>query len=75
MTANLEQPMETKEPRTYTLIQLAELTGLSYRTTADLAARGEFPGMIRFGRRVMFKREAIDQMLRFVERGDSQQVA
>jgi excisionase family DNA binding protein len=53
----------TPQPRTYTVAEVAELFGLHPQSVYAAAARGELPAM-RFGRRWVFPREAIDAMLK-----------
>ena len=51
------------ERRTVSLPQVAVELGLGRRTVYALARRGELPGVIRLGRRVVMRRAALDALL------------
>lgn len=68
MTTATEQA--TAERQTVSLYEFAETFGISYRHAADLAARGEIPGAIRLGRRVVIPKTVVERLLR----GDAQAV-
>lgn len=51
------------ERRTLTVAEVARLLGMSERWIYDLAALGRLPGVIRVGRRILFSRAAIEQLL------------
>lgn len=55
------------EPWTLTIPEAAKMLGISRASAYQAAARGEIP-TVRFGRRILVARAALDEMLRFAER-------
>ncbi len=57
--------MEKSKParQTYTVAEVSQLLGIPIRTVYDVISRGDFPSM-RFGRRVVVPRWAIDELLK-----------
>lgn len=56
--------MVTEEtPRTLTIEAAAKQLGISRSLAYNLAARGEFPGLIRLGGRIVVSRAALDRFL------------
>jgi excisionase family DNA binding protein len=53
---------QATEKRTLTVVEAAEVLGLSRNAAYEAIRRGELPAL-RFGRRVVVPRAAIDKML------------
>jgi len=51
------------ECQTYTLIECADIMGISYRHAMDLATEGSLPGVFRMGRKWLVSRSVVAQML------------
>lgn len=51
------------EPATISVEQAARLLGLGRQTAYDLANRGELPGAVRLGRRILVRRKMIEDFL------------
>ena len=48
---------------TYTIAELAPILGCSANHLYSLAARGELPGVVRLGTKIVVSKAAIDTML------------
>lgn len=56
--------MNRQERRgTYSVKEVAERFGCSKNHIYDLIARGEFPGVIHLGRKIVISQKVIDEML------------
>ena len=62
----------TERKSTLTVEEAAELLGIGRSLAYELAQRGEFPGVIRLGRRLVVSRAVIERLL---EHGPQQQQA
>lgn len=51
------------EPGTYTVPEASKRFGCSKNHLYELIARGEFPGVIRLGKKILLSRRVIDEML------------
>ena len=54
---------EVDEPRVYTVPQVARMAGVSRSFMYELIARGEIPGVIALGQKIVLSKPAIDAML------------
>ena len=51
------------EKLTFTVSEVAAALGISRNTAYELARRGELPGVIRLGKRLVVSRAAIERLL------------
>ena len=51
------------EPRTMSVEEAAAVLGIGRTVAYELARRGELPGVLRFGRRLVVSRAVLDRLL------------
>jgi excisionase family DNA binding protein len=59
---NQENAMDKREPLTVSVVDAAELLGISRAFAYELVARGELPS-VRLGRRVVIPRRALEALV------------
>jgi excisionase family DNA binding protein len=53
----------TTERKTYTIGETAQLLGIGRNQAYDAAKRGDLPGVIRIGKRLLVPKVALDRLL------------
>jgi excisionase family DNA binding protein len=61
--ARKPRPRSAEPPATYTVAQLAALLGVNRGTVYEAIERGQVPGVIRLGRRILIARGHVQEWL------------
>ena len=56
--------IDTKESATVKVEEAAKILGIGRQTAYELAGRGELPGALRLGRRIVVSKRALEEFLK-----------